>query len=144
MRASPSWNARTEVCLETSRRSARGAMIGIVNAACPDPETTKKLKIDWNTYISTAASVPDKPTKAWEIPFKIVLSTVGSVAEEPPRTSMIPCAIPTTIAAPTRSAAPCLKDEAISLSLIPLSLNITPITPETSPITKNWEAISGM
>ena len=30
---SPSWNAKTAVCLVTSSRSAKGAIIGIVRAA---------------------------------------------------------------------------------------------------------------
>ena len=119
-------------------------MIGIVMAACPVPDTTKKLNTDWNRYISTAATAPETPDNAFEILYIIVLITVGVVGSEPPRTCMIPCAIATTRAAPIRSFAPSLKDVAISFSFISFSLKITPNTPETIPIIKNCVAISGM
>ena len=53
-KASPSWKARTLVWRDTPTRSERGAIIGMVRAAWPEPETTKKLDTVWNTYISHA------------------------------------------------------------------------------------------
>ena len=47
---------------------------------------------------------------------------------------MIPCAIPTHIAAPKRSAAPWSKDFAMSFTFMSFSLNTTPMIPETRPI----------
>lgn len=41
--ASPNWKANTAVCLVTPTRSARGAMIGMVIAAWPEPEGTRIL-----------------------------------------------------------------------------------------------------
>ena len=142
--ASPSWNARTEVWRETPRRSASGAMIGMVIAACPEPDTTKKLNTDWKRYISTAANAPESPESAWEIPYMTVLITVGVVGSEPPRTCMIPCAIATTSAAPIRSFAPSLNEDAMSFSFILFKWKTTPITPETIPMMKNWVAISAI
>ena len=95
VKASPSWNARTDVWRDTPRRSASGAMIGMVIAAWPEPDTTKKLKTDWNTYISTAAAAPERPARACEMPYIMVLITVGVVGSEPPSTCMMPCAIAT-------------------------------------------------
>ena len=40
---SPNWNASTAVCLVSPMASARGAMIGIDVAACPEPDGIKKL-----------------------------------------------------------------------------------------------------
>ena len=85
VKASPSWNARTDVWRDTPRRSASGAMIGMVIAAWPEPDTTKKLKTDWNTYISTAAAAPERPARACEMPYIMVLITVGVVGSEPPK-----------------------------------------------------------
>ena len=65
-------------------------MIGIVIAACPVPDTTKKLNMDCNRYISTAATAPETPDSAFEILYIIVLITVGVVGSDPPRTCMIP------------------------------------------------------
>ena len=54
VKASPSWYATTATCHSTPTRSARGAMIGMVRAACPEPDTTKKLNTDWKIYINHA------------------------------------------------------------------------------------------
>ena len=52
VKPSPNWKANTAVCLVTPTISAKGAIIGIVSAAYPDPETTKKLKTDWKIYMN--------------------------------------------------------------------------------------------
>ena len=144
VKASPSWNARTDVWRDTPRRSASGAMIGMVIAAWPEPDTTKKLKTDWNTYISTAAAAPERPARACEMPYIMVLMTVGVVGSEPPSTCMMPCAIATTSAAPIRSFAPSLKETAMSFTFMSFRWKMTPITPATIPMMKNWVAISAM
>ena len=59
---SPNWKAKTATCLVTPNKSDNGAMIGIVNAACPDPETTKKLKQDWKIYITQAENAECIPS----------------------------------------------------------------------------------
>ena len=59
---SPSWNASTATCLDTPTKSDRGAINGIVIAAWPEPEATKKLKIAWNkNMISALAVAPNSP-----------------------------------------------------------------------------------
>lgn len=66
--ASPSWNATTATWRSTPTRSARGAITGMVRAAWPEPDTTKKLNTDWNTYISHAETTAGKPCIPWLIP----------------------------------------------------------------------------
>ena len=121
-----------------------GAITGMVRAACPEPDTTKKLNTDWNTYISHAEITGGNPCMPWLILWRMVFSTVPSVALVPPRIMMMPCAIPTHMAAPRRSAAPLSKDVAMSLSFISFKWKITPMIPDTRPITKNCDAISGI
>ena len=55
-KASANWKQRTAVCLVTPTTSARGAMIGIVSAACPEPELTMKLIIVCTTNMPAAAN----------------------------------------------------------------------------------------
>lgn len=60
VKPSPSWKAKTATYLLTPTKSAIGAIIGIVNTACPEPETTRKFKTDWNTYINQADTTVGK------------------------------------------------------------------------------------
>lgn len=62
VKPSPSWKARTATCLVTPAMSANGAINGIVRAACPDPDTTKKLKTDWNKNINHAEMTSGTPS----------------------------------------------------------------------------------
>ena len=54
---SPNWNARTLTCLVIPIISASGVCIGIIIAACPLPEGTKKLKIEFITNIPSAVAI---------------------------------------------------------------------------------------
>ena len=40
-------------------------MIGMVRAACPDPDTTKKLNTDWKIYINHAEITGGKFCIPW-------------------------------------------------------------------------------
>ena len=118
--------------------------MGIVRAAWPEPEVTKKLKMLWKMYMNqaetAAGSWPMAPAAAWST----VFSTLGTLGSEPPSTTRTPLAMPTTRAAPSRSAAPFWKEVAMSLVFISLSLKITPMMPDISPMIKNWAVISGI
>lgn len=52
---SPQVKAKTAVCRVIPRRSDKGAIIGIVTAACPDPEGMKKFSVVWKISIPPAA-----------------------------------------------------------------------------------------
>lgn len=130
---SPNWNINTVVCLDISSKSPNGANIGIVNAACPDPEITKKFINIWTGNITHAASndgnLPindDKPNNIvsmiWE--FSAIIT--------------IALANPITIAAPIISLAPSINASAISSAFNP------PTIPANIPVIKNTAAISGI
>ena len=59
--ASPNWNASTEVCLDIPSRSDNGAINGIVIAACPDPDGTRKFRRSCSTNIPQALTFADNP-----------------------------------------------------------------------------------
>ena len=48
LKPSPNWNARTAHWRLTPIRSDKGAIMGMVVAACAVPEGTRKLKKNWN------------------------------------------------------------------------------------------------
>ena len=87
-----------------STRSARGAMMGMVRAACPELEVTIRLKQLWNRYINSAPMNEGTPASAFPMVYKIVFSVDATFASDPPSTRRIPLAIPTTTAVPARSA----------------------------------------
>ena len=55
VKPSPNWYAKTAVCRLNSVKSDKGAMIGMVMYACPEPDGTKKLQTVWTASIPTAA-----------------------------------------------------------------------------------------
>src|SRR6056297_760095 len=50
---SPNWKASTAICLFIPMRSDNGAIMGIVVAAWPDPEGTRKFITVWKRSIPT-------------------------------------------------------------------------------------------
>ena len=56
-RPSPNWKARTATWRLMPKRSASGAMIGILVAAWPEPDGIRKLSSVWNTSINSAESI---------------------------------------------------------------------------------------
>ena len=69
---------RIEFCTDN------GAMIGIVSAAWPEPEVTKKLKTLWPRYIIQAASQTGSPFSDALPKCRKVLSRLGTVGSSPP------------------------------------------------------------
>ena len=59
-RPSPQVKANTATCRERPKTSAKGAIIGIVTAACPEPDGIKKLRKVWNKNMPIAATNVEK------------------------------------------------------------------------------------
>ena len=59
-RPSPQVNANTATCLDRPKTSAKGAIIGMVTAAWPEPDGMKKLKKDWKVNMPMAATYVEK------------------------------------------------------------------------------------
>ena len=57
--SSPNWKARMASWRVTPTKSASGAMIGMVSAACPVPLWMKKLITDWITNIFCAENIAE-------------------------------------------------------------------------------------
>lgn len=58
VKASPIWKASTAVYRVRPTRSARGAMMGMVMAAWPEPEGTTRLNTSWTMNMP-------KPSREW-------------------------------------------------------------------------------
>ena len=63
---SPQVKAKMAVLRVMPNRSAKGAISGMVVAACPDPDGIKKLRMVWNTNMPSAANTLGKYCKVLE------------------------------------------------------------------------------
>ncbi len=113
--------------------SPNGVIIGMVKAACPVPEPTKKLITDCTTNIA----YPDNRLGRGSITLARLYSIVSIILASLHSITMA-LAIPTTMAAPTISFAPLMKFSTISLTCI------FPKKPDMIPKAKNTAAISFM
>ena len=98
---SPNWKANTATCRLMPKRSLKGAMMGMVSAACPDPLGTKKFRKLWSTNMISTEMPRGSPAAALAIPFNKVSMIFPSEA-----TTMSPLAKAMTSAGTNMSLAP--------------------------------------